>query len=125
MTLGRPRWGRLSLTQGEITLARLKLFLLPDVLSYSLLVKANRTHTVPLRPKMQARHTTFFQQFSVDAYRTLPFQKTDRVRYAVLGRDAHTQVDVVRLRVAFYQFYSSLLTKLSKNSPHATPKVPI
>ncbi len=105
MTLGRPRWGRLSLTQVEITLARLKLFLLPDVLSYSLLVKANRTHTVPLRPKMQARHTTFFQQFSVDAYRTLPFQKTDRVRYAVLGRDAHTQVDVVRLRVAFYQFY--------------------
>ena len=92
MTLGRPRWGRLSLTQVEITLARLKLFLLPDVLSYSLLVKANRTHTVPLRPKMQARHTTFFQQFSVDAYRTLPFQKTDRVRYAVLGRDAHTQV---------------------------------
>ena len=125
MTLGRPRWGRLSLTQVEITLARLKLFLLPDVLSYSLLVKANRTHTVPLLPKMQARHTTFFQQFSVDAYRTLPFQKTDRVRYAVLGRDAHTQVDVVRLRVAFYQFYSSLLTKLSKNSPHATPKVPI
>ena len=48
----------------------------------------------------------------VDAYRTLPFQKTDRVRYAVLGRDAHTQVDVVRLRVAFYQFYSSLLTKI-------------
>ena len=75
MTLGRPRWGRLSLTQVEITLARLKLFLLPDVLSYSLLVKANRTHTVPLRPKMQARHTTFFQQFSVDAYRTLPFQE--------------------------------------------------
>ena len=29
MTLGRPRWGRLSLTQVEITLARLKLFLLP------------------------------------------------------------------------------------------------
>ena len=64
---------------------------------------------------------------SLDARRRipLPFQKTDRVRYAVLGRDAHTQVDVVRLRVAFYQFYSSLLTKLSKNSPHATPKVPI
>ena len=119
MTLGRPRWGRLSLTQVEITLAKLKLFLLPDILSYSLLVKANRTHTVPLRPKMQSRHPTFFQQFSVDPYRTLPFQEADRVRYAVLGRDAHTQVDVVRLRVTFYQFYSSLLTELSKYSPRA------
>ena len=50
------------------------------------------------------------QQFSVDAYRTLPFQ-ADRVRYAV-PRDAHTQVDVVRLRVAFYQFYSAQYTLL-------------
>ena len=66
MTLGRPRWGRLSLTQGEITLARLKLFLLPDVLSYSLLVKANRTHTVPLRPKMQARPVPKLGPFEID-----------------------------------------------------------
>ena len=29
MMLGRPRWGRLSLTQVEITLARLKLFFAP------------------------------------------------------------------------------------------------
>ncbi len=48
MMLGRPRWGRLSLTQVEITLARLKLFLLPDVLSYSLLVKAKSySHSTP------------------------------------------------------------------------------
>lgn len=126
MTLGRPRY--LSLTQVEVTLARPELFLLPDVLSYSLLVKANRTHTVPRRPKMQSRHPTFFQQFSVDPYRTLPFQKADRVRYAVLWRDAHTQVDVIRLRVAFYHFYSSLLTgaleEFAPRGAEAPPRTP-
>ena len=47
---------------------------------------------VTLRPIVQSRHQTLFQQFSVDAYRTLPFQGADRVRYAVIRRDAHTQM---------------------------------
>ncbi len=107
------------LTQVEVTLARLQFFLLTDVLSYSLLVQAHRTHAVPLRPEVQPCHPPLTQQFSVDADRTLPFQETDRVRDAVLRRDAQTQVDVVRLVISLDQLYSSLLTQLSQDSPHA------
>jgi hypothetical protein len=49
----------------------------------------------------------------MDPNSTLAFQKPDRVRHAVLGRNARAQMDMVGHRVTFHQLDPSLTTQLA------------
>src|SRR3954451_16507349 len=62
------------------------------------------------------------QQLPMDTDGALALQEADRVRHAVLGRDAQAQVDVVRHRMPLHQLDPSLTAQLSQDHPDLTPK---
>lgn len=61
---------------------------------------------------MYSSHTSVFQDFPVDANRTLAPQKTEDKHDTVLWRDAQTHVDMVSHQMAFHQFHAPLPTQL-------------
>ena len=58
----------------------------------------------------------------MDANRTLPLQKPDRVRHAVLGRNAQAQVDMIGHRMTFHQLDSTLTTQLAQDRADLPPQ---
>jgi len=58
---------------------------------------------------VQARHPTLVKQLPMDSNSTLPLQKPDCVRHAVLRRNAQAQVDMIGHRVTFHQLDPSLI----------------
>src|SRR5512133_3246834 len=65
------------------------------------------------------------QQLPMDTDGALALQEADRVRHAVLGRDAQAQVDVVGHRMPLYQLDPSLTAQLPQDHPDLTPKPPV
>ena len=95
--IGKPRWGVVVESGSVESLALLAVprFLLANVLPHQAFVPANRTHPVTRCPKVKSSHPSFSQQLSVNPHSTLTFQKTNRVRNAVLRRNLQAQADVV------------------------------
>src|SRR5579863_8423552 len=62
------------------------------------------------------------EQLSVDPNSALTLQKPDRVRHAVLRRNAQAQVDMVGPRVPFQQLDSSLTAQIPKDRPDLMPQ---
>src|SRR5512142_2524610 len=65
------------------------------------------------------------QQLPMDTDGALALQGADRVRHAVLGRDAQAQVDVVGQRMPLHQLDPSLTAQLPQDHPDRTPKPPV
>ena len=116
---GRRRWGgegpvgaKVSIIQIQTALPRLKFLLISHILPNHDLVEAHRAHTIPRSPEMQPCYPLLLQQFPVDSYGDLPFQKPNRVRHAELRRNAQAHMNMVVKTVSFQQVYPSLATQL-------------
>ncbi len=89
------------------------------------LVQAHRADAVSRRPEVQPGQPTLLQQLPMNTDGALALQEADRVRHAVLGRDAQAQVDVVGHRMPLHQLDPSLTAQLSQDHPDLTPKPPV
>jgi hypothetical protein len=96
-------------------------FLLADVLPSLRLIQPDRTHTVPYGPEVPPGHPSLLQQFAMTAHGTLPFQLPQRVRHAVLGRNAQTPMEMIGHTVSFDQLNSFLPTPLAQNRANLSP----
>src|SRR5512135_1824252 len=123
--VGKAPLGPTWLLEVELSLTTLQLLLLADVLTHPGLVQAHRTETVARRPEVQPGHPMLMQQLPMDTDGALALQEADRVRHAVLGRDAQAQVDVVGQRMPLHQLDPSLTAQLPQDHPDLTPKPPV
>ena len=64
---------------------------------------------------MQPAHTTVTQQLAMNPDGTLPFQKSDRMRNTVHGRNAQAQVNMIGKAMPFQQLDPTLTTQVSQN----------
>jgi hypothetical protein len=63
---------------------------------------------------MQASHPFLVQQLSMDSDGAFAFQKSYRVGNTIFGRNAQTQMNVIRTCIPVEQFDPFLLTQLPK-----------
>src|SRR3954453_23552738 len=61
----------------------------------------------------------------MDPHGALSLQEADRMRHAILGRDAQAQVDVVGHRMPLHQLDPSLTAQLPQDHADLTPKPPV
>jgi hypothetical protein len=102
------------------------LFLIPDILADHLLIEPNGADTVAPCPEMETGEISLTtQQFSVDANRRLALEKANRIGHTELRRNAQTQMDMIRHRMAFHQLDTMLLTQLAQYHPDTAAKLTI
>src|SRR5208282_4454626 len=111
--------------EAKFALATVTFLLFTDVLANLLFVQAYRTYTGSGRPKVQTGHSTLLQQFPMDTHRTLALQEPDRVRDAVLRRDAQAHVDVIRHAVPLKKFNAPLAAQVPQDRPYLRPHLPV
>jgi hypothetical protein len=90
------------------------MFLFTNILPDGCFIVPHRTDAIASGPEMQPCHAFLIQQLAMDFDGTFAFQKSDRVGDTVLGRNAQTQMNVIRHGMTFEQFYSPLLAQLPK-----------
>jgi len=73
-----PPIGGVSLFE-QFNLVTIKLFLVSDIFSDGCLVPHNRADPISYRSKVQSRHATLPQQFTVDSNGTFALQESHRV----------------------------------------------
>jgi hypothetical protein len=99
------------------------LLLIPDVLSDDGFIEPDGTHAVPSGPEMEpceGAHTP--QIFAVNADRRFSFQPADRIGHTVLRRNAHTEVHMIRHRMAFDQLDAHLVTEFPEDLADIFPE---
>ena len=90
------------------------------------LIQANGAHTVATRPETAAKKRSFrFQDVPVQPHSTLAFQKTNRMRKAILRWNTQQHVDVVRHRLPLKKFDTALATEISQDIPQLTANLTI
>ena len=99
------------------------LLLIPDVLSNDGFIEPDGTHAVPSGPEMEpceGAHTP--QIFAVNADRRFSFQPADRIGHTVLRRNAHTEVHMIRHRMAFDPLDAHLVTEFPEDLADIFPE---
>ena len=100
-------------------------FLLTDISAHLFFIETYCTYAVSTSPEMHPRKTPFVpQKFTMDSYRTLPFQKSDHHRYAMPRRNTQTQMDVVNYCFPFDQLHSTLSTQISQDWSNPSSQFP-
>ena len=83
----------------------LQLLLFTNVVADPALIETDRAHTVARRPEMQPRSSAV-RVTAAGGSPHSPLQIADRMRHAVLRRDAQAQADLVEHRLPFEQFHT-------------------
>ncbi len=89
--------------------------LFPNILTNDGFIVSDCAYTIAFGLKVQPRHSFVFHQLMMDFDGTFPLQKSYRVLNTVFGRNAQTQVYLIRHRMPFEQFRSFLHTQFPKN----------
>src|SRR5664280_2150870 len=122
---GPYRGLRFLLREVQFALTRIKLVLVLNVLPDLGFIQTHGADAVSSGPKMQAGHPSLVQQLPMDPNRTLALQEPNHKRHAELRRDRQAHVDVVRLRLAFQQFHTTLPTQFSQNLSYLCLQLPV
>ncbi len=111
--------------QLQVPLASFMPLLVTNVRTDPRFIQTDRADAVAGRPEMEPRHAALPKQLPVNLYRTLALQEADRVRDAVLRRNAQEQVQVVDHRFTFDQLHASLLAQFPQILSDPTPQPPV
>jgi hypothetical protein len=124
--MGRPHRGHLlRFVKIQCVLPAVQLVLLPNVRSDPILIQADRTHAVPLRPEVFPPHPSVLLVLPMDADGTLALQVPNGVRHAVPRRDRQTQVYVIRHRVPLDQLDPLLVAQVSQDPANLPPQLAV
>lgn len=101
------------------------LLLVTNVGSDHLLIQAHGGHKVPSRPEVLSREIPgLAHEPPRNRNRALALEKTNHVRYSILGRNAQADVYMIRHQVPFHNLALLLLGQLMENLSKMFPYHP-
>ena len=93
---------------------------------YSRIVRSSyRSHAIATRPEVHPLGPMSRHQLPMDPNCTLPLQKPDHERYAVLRCHLQTHVHMVRSKGPFQYLHTPLSTQIFQDPSYIPPKLPV